>query len=290
MITSSGMRVGVAIAAGAGVIVAVSLHAQPAASPWAKAPALPTACYQSQEQDDFYKRAEAALTAVQADHYKQNEINARIRESAQSVDPMEMARRMQDAMMKDPQNAMKYMQGVQNLSQSAQAGQQAMLEKEKQLAAEEKALIERYRTALAKSYAPGNARWDALKKKLGIPQDSRGPGEMGVPDWAWKEWEVIQREWDRAYQAHCAQWWNTAGPMHAHMKHYRDFLIQERIPHHQKFVDEPTLANYQMMNVPFKGYGSVAEFVAVEDYIKRAGRIFSQRADRPRCTAKRCDG
>jgi hypothetical protein len=74
--------------------------------------------------------------------------------------------------------------------------------------------------------------------------------------------------------------------MHAHM---RDFLVQERIPHYQKHVDEPTLKNYQMTNVSSKGYRSVADFVAVEDYIKRARRIFGERMDRPRCTAQRCD-
>ena len=288
MTPSSGMRVGVAIATGAGILLATSLYAQPATGPWAKVPAFPTACYVSQEQEDFYKKMEEALAAVQAERYKQDEINTKIRESAQSVDPMEMARRMQEFMMKDPQNAMKYMQGVQNLGQSLQADQQAISDKEKQLAAEEKALIERYQAALAKSHAPGNARWDALKKKLGIPPDSRGPGESGVPDWAWKEWDVILREWDRAYQATCAQWWNASGPMHAYMKRYRDFLVQERIPYHHKGTDEPVLKNYQVMNVPSKGYRSVAEFVAVEDYIKRARGIFDQRMVRPRCTAKQC--
>lgn len=286
---SRGKRVGAGTCACASVIVASSLYAQPVTSPWAKAPTLPTACYVSQEQDDFYKRFETALAAVQADHSRQKELNDKIRESAQSVDPMELARRMQENLMKDPQNAMKYMQGIQSMGQTAPAEQQAASEKEAQLAKDEKALIEKYKSALTKGYGPGNARWDALKKKLGIAPDSRGPGESGVPDWAWKEWEVILREWDRAYQATCSQWWNASGPMHAHMKRYRDYLVQERIPHHQKFVDEPTLKNYQMLNVPSKGYRSVAEFVAVEDYTKRALGIFSQRADRPRCTAKRCD-
>ena len=289
MTSTNRRRAGAGMAAGASVIVAASLYAQPVTGHWAKAPALPTACYVSQEQDSFDKKLEAALAAVQADHDKQNEINDRIRESAQNVDPMELARRMQENLMKDPQKAMQYMQGVQNLGQGVQADQQVTFEKEKQLAAEEKALIERYKTALAKSYAPGNARWAALKKKLGIAPESTGPGEMGVPDWAWKEWDAILREWDRGYQATCAQWWNAAGPMHAHMKRYRDFLVQERVPHHHKHVDEPVLKNYQMTNVSSKGYRSVADFVAVEDYLKRAGRIFSQRLDRPRCTAQRCD-
>lgn len=289
MATSSVMRVDVAIAAGAGVLVATALYAQPATDPWAKVPALPTACYTSQEPDDFRAKLDAALEAVQADHYKQNDINGKIREGAQKVDPMEMARRMQEYMMKDPQGAMKYMQGVQSLGEGVQADQKATSEKEAQLAAEEKALIERYKTALAKSSAPGNTRWDALKKKLGIAPDSRGPGESGVPDWAWKEWDLILREWDRAYQATCAQWWIAAGPMHAHLKRYKDYLVQERIPRYQKNNDEPTLKNYQMMNVPSKGYRSVADFVAVEDYIKRARRIFGERMDRPRCTAQRCE-
>jgi len=283
------MRLDVTLAAGAGVLVAATLYAQPATGPWAKVPAFPTACYVSQENEKFHTKLDAALEAVQADHSQQNDINAKIRDSAKNVDPMELARRLQENMMKDPQGAMKYMQGIQDLGQGYQAQQQVTFDKEAQLEAEEKALIQRYRTALEKSYAPGNARWDALKKKLGIAPDSRGPGESGVPDWAWKEWEVILREWDRAYQATCAQWWNVAGPMHAHMKRYKDYLVQERIPHYQKHFDEPTLKNYQMMNVSSKGYKSVAEFAAVEDYIKRAGRIFSERMDRPRCTAQRCE-
>jgi hypothetical protein len=37
--------------------------------------------------------------------------------------------------------------------------------------------------------------------------------------------------------------------MHAYMKHYRDYLVRERIPHHRKHIDEPKLKHYQIMSV-----------------------------------------
>jgi hypothetical protein len=91
----------------AGLVCAASLNAEPAAtSPWTKVPALPTACYYN--GDPVVEKLQAAYDSISADHQRQNDINAQIRDDFNNVDPMEMARRMQENMMKDPQNAAKY--------------------------------------------------------------------------------------------------------------------------------------------------------------------------------------
>ena len=248
-----------------GLMFAVASHADTAASPWSKVPAFPTNCYQ--DQDPFYPRLEAAQAAVAADRERQEAINTQVEAQVREADPMELANRVQEKMMKDPQNAAKYIQELQNLGQNLQSTQREASEREMQIQAEEKAVVSRYRDALAKGRVPGDARWGALKKKLGLAPDARGPGEVGVPEWAWKEWHVILREWDRGDQATCAQWWNAGGPIYAYMKRYKDYLLQEHIPHYLKYD----------------------EFEAVENYMKLAYRLFSQREYRPRCSIDRCE-
>ena len=62
MTSTNRRRAGAGMAAGASVIVAASLYAQPATGPWAKVPALPTACYVSQEQDNSMPRSPSLAT------------------------------------------------------------------------------------------------------------------------------------------------------------------------------------------------------------------------------------
>jgi hypothetical protein len=89
--------------------------------------------------------------------------------------------------------------------------------------------------------APAEARWTALKAKRGYAPDSIGPSETGEPDWVYDEWTVILKERDKGYAANCAQWWSATGPVHAYMKRYKDYLVQERIPYEVRLVDQPKL-------------------------------------------------
>lgn len=271
----------------AGLVCMPALHAQaPArpAGPWARVPALPTACYTS--QDGWSERNNAALAAVQEAHYKQNDVNDGIRQKhteRQSEDPMALAQAMTQAMLNDPQKAQQYMERMTQQGQQAQVEVPAQQERETQLDAEAKTVIKQYEAALVKARAPGEARWSALKKKLELAPEAHHPGEMGVPDWAWKEWDAILREWDRAYSANCATWFGTAGPIHAYMKRYKDHLVQERIPYEKRLMDEPMLEQYRMLEIPMEGWRTTTDYEAAEDYMKRAAEMFSTRLAEPRC-------
>ena len=275
------------VAALAGLAGASALDAQPAATgPWAKVPALPTACYSGQDQ--WWDQNNAALEAVQQARYKQAEANAAIHQKlndAMAADPMAMVQALQQKMMDDPQNAQKYIEQMVAQGQQAQAEVPAQSAKEQQLEAESKTVIKQYEAALTQAMGPANARWNALKKKMGISMDSLGPGELGVPDWAWAEWEVILRERDSAYAANCAKWWTATGQIHAYMKRYKDYLVQERTPYLQKFSDQPVLDQFKMMDISSAGYRTTADYEAAEDYIKMASTLFDQRNQRPHCTA-----
>jgi hypothetical protein len=274
----------------AALAFASALQAQPAPGPWAKVPALPTACYLSQDQ--YFEQNDAALAAVQKDHYRQNDINSAINQKmkdALKADPMLMAQALQQKMMEDPQNAQKYMEQMLQQGQAAQTEVPAQIEKEKQIEAEGEALIKQYKGALAKALGPGNARWTALKKKYGLDDDATHPGELGVADWVWAEWGVILREWDQGYQANCAQWWSATGPIQGYLKRYKTFLVTERIPYEKKMGDDPWLDQYAMLGVSTAGYRTTTDYEAAEDYLKMARSLFGERNHAPRCSNPSCD-
>ena len=279
-------------AAFAGLVYCCALQAQtPAAGPWSKVPAPPTACFQTQDQ--YGAQNSAALDAVNNDHYQVSERNSAIGQrytDALSADPMAAARAMQEAMMADPQNAQKYMERMLQQGQAAQTERPAALEREAQIEAEGKTVIKQYHAALAAANGPADARWTALKKRYGLPADARGPGESGVADWVWAEWGVILHERDQAYRATCATWFAPTGQMQSYLQRYKTFLIQERIPYEKRTVEQPLLEQFQQLNVSTAGYRTTTDYEAVEDYLRAAREIFDERPYRPYCGADgRCE-
>jgi hypothetical protein len=274
-----------------GLVCSSALAAQPAAAPagpWAKVPALPTACYAS--QDDWFDRNEAALAAVQEDHSRQDDINTESKNKALEAfneDPMAIAQAMTQTMLNDPQDAQKNMERMVQQGQQAGTDVQEDSARAQQLEAESKTIVKQYEAALLKAMQPAQARWNAFQKRMGWEV---GPGFAMMPDpsWsdaAWQEWAAVQKMRDAAYTANCAQWWAATGPMHAYMKRYKDYLLQEYIPHMKRLVDDPALDQFKMLDVPATGYRTVADYEAAELYMRRAYTMFSQREAKPYCGA-----
>ncbi len=273
---------------GASVLAMASgLCAQPPASPWAKAVPLPTACYASQDQ--FAATNAAALQVVSADAAKQKEVNDQISNwgSTAGEDPMATAARMQELMMKDPQNATKLLQQTGATDPEAvQAEHTQQLEKQQAIEAEETALLKRYHAAMETALVPPRTHFAALRKKLGITE-GWGVGESGTPDWAFAEYDAIKREADQAYVAMCPQWWGATGAMQAFMKRYKDYLVTERIPSHER-NDSRVLATIALRGAPTDSYKSTATLDAVRDYMKLAERLYGERVAEPNCTGNKC--
>ena len=128
------------------------------------------------------------------------------------------------------------------------------------------------------------------RKDAGTVGTGGAPGWSGRYFWVWAEWGAILRDRNRAYAANCAQWWTATGPIHAYLKRYRDYLVQERTPYYKKITDEPKLEQYKLLNIPTAGYRTTADYEAAELYLKMASQIFSERSTQPRCsTAERCE-
>jgi hypothetical protein len=269
-----------------GLACASALGAQPAATgPWAKVPALTTACFYG--NDPFPARLEAALAAVNVDRDRQLAINQKIEGEYQSTEPMEMASRMQQWMMSNPQEAMKYMQGVQAVGEDFNAGMPEINAATQRFDREEKDLIKRYQAALKAAYAPGHAKHAALKKKIGTPLEYPSVKDPGTADWAIAEENVIMRQLDQAYTAFCPQWWAAAGPIQAWLKTYRDWLTTKYIPFHDRLGSQ-NAQTYAIMGTPSVSWKTVSAQDAVIKYLESVGRIYAERREKPRCTAEDC--
>ena len=285
-------------AAGAVALVCSSaLQAQaPAAGPWAKVPAFPTTCYQgdSINPDPFFARVEAAKAAVGADRERQEAINGNIQEAYSKIDPMEMATQMQQWMMDNPQQAMAQMQAAQAAPAGVQAALADQEQQRKSRDAEWKALVKRYDDALLAAYAPGEARWKAVNDKLGLGYSNPAnlpsrvgqwdPGD-GPPDWAIAEAHAIRREFDRAYQAICPQWWGPTGQFAAYMKREKAWFQQKRIPLLES-GDATSLQMYSMMNTPAATWRSTGAHQGVEEYLDLAWKVYQLRRSVPNCNHK----
>lgn len=294
-------------AAIAGLFCAQALVAQPAkppakpataapAGPWAKVPPLSTLCYgfSGENYEPFVGKLEAAKAAIQADRDRQDAINAKIEEDFRSIDPMEMASRMQQWMMSNPEEAMKFMQGQQAMAEQVTEDVTTLQERAQARDAELKALMKRYEDALIQAYGPARARLDAIygrkttdRKELLYP---RFTGDPSNSDAVWAEGEAINAAADQAYRSLCPQWWGANGQFHAYLKRQKDWFVKERIPELER-GDAPRLQQYAIMNTPAASYRSTATHKGVVEYLDLIWKVFRERDGGPRCNeSHHCDG
>ena len=252
---------------------------------WSKVPALPTACYSG--TDPFVAKLDAAVAAVNASRTKQLATNAKIEKEYKSIEPMEMASRMQQWMMSNPEEATKYMQGVQAVGDDFNARMPEMTAAGQRFESEQKDLAKRYNASLDKAYAPGHARHAALKKKIGTPLDYPTVKDPATPDWAIVEENAIMRELDQAYSAHCPQWWAASSPVQAWLKTYRTWLNSELTPFSERLGSQ-NAQTYAIMGTPSASWRTVAVEDGVLKYLDAVGTLYGLRREKPRCDAADC--
>ena len=290
------IRAPLAAAALAYLFASSPSFAQAASGPWAKVPPLSTLCYgfAGEEWEPFIGKLEAAKAAIQADRERQDAINTKIEQDFQSIDPMEMASRMQQWMMSNPEEAMKFMQGQQALAEQVTEDVGALQERTQARDAEWNALVKRYEDALIQAYGPAQARLDAMRgTKTTDRKDLLYPSFMGDPGDSHAEWaegEAINAAAAQAYQSLCPQWWGANGQFHAYLKQRKSWFINERIPELER-GDAPLIQQYAIMNTPAASYRSTAGMKGVTEYLDLVWKVYRVRDSKPRCTATHtCDG
>lgn len=288
--------------AAAGIVCAHSFAAQPAAAqakpatqarpaapagPWAKVPALPTACYQ--EGDTFYAKLEAAQAAVATDEERQEAINQNIADQLSNIDPMEKAARMQQWMMSNPQEAMAYMQGIQSAGAEDPARIAADQQQEAKFRSDRTALMASYQAAIKTLNAPMDAKYSAFHKRI-LDKHGCDWGEHGcgaaLP--ALPEYNAIQQERDAAYAAACPGWWGPTGQITAFMKRYKDWLTGTHVPFLVSLEVHRT-NQYAIFNTPAASYRSTESFKAAHEYMNAAYPLYQLRRQRPHCGPRGCE-
>jgi hypothetical protein len=274
------------VAAVLALLATAEASAQAAATgPFAKVPAFPTVCYAG--NDPFVARIEAAKTSVQADVENQTAVNATIEENYRNIDPMEMATRMQQWMMSNPQEATRYMQAAQSMGRSHDQ-LQGLLAEEGKFNEEMQSLPTRYQSALKQAYVPADARQAALNRKIEAAGQCEGM-HIGcrMTDADWTEHDAIQKQRDAAYGATCAQYFGGTGQVPAYLKRYRDWLVTKRMPFAQKGADA-RLSQFAMMNTPAASWQSTDPGERAVKYMSDAESLYGLRDIAPNCTAAGC--
>ena len=268
----------------------LQVQAAAAADPWAKVPALTTSCYQADgrdlARDPFYARLEGAKDAVAADKERQETVNATIEERFRSLDPAQQAARMQQWLMANPQEAMKYMQGIQAAANSSAAGVMDDMKEQQARDAALLALTKKYDDARRQAYAPAEARVKALQgaayrpaavvSNLGLddPRDSAA---------ARAEKHAIRRVMDNAYQALCPQWWGANGQFQTFLKNERNRMRQQRVTYLESF-DATRTQQYMIMNTPAASFQSAATHKVAIEYMDLVRKVVNLRESSPRCS------
>lgn len=235
-----------------------------AADPWARVPALPTACYS--ETDGFADSLTKAQEALESDLSKQQEQNSAIDASLSQLDPMATQTRMQNFLMKNPQEAMKYVQESQALGAAVQEAVPKNAARQQQLDDEYAALRSRYDAAVSAALAPYQAKIKAL---------NINDGEGGNPPGVIEQWTALLKKENEAYEKLCPEWWSANGRFPAWLAAYKAFQQQD-VPLWER-ADAAKKKNYEIMGIPAANFRSTSGMEAVRTYMRKASDVFGTR-------------
>jgi len=261
----AGLRAG----ALASLLAPVVFAAQPVSSdPWARVPALPTACYS--EKDGFSDSVGKAREALDEDLGKQQKVNSALEESLRQLDPMNTRTRMQNFLTKTPQEGLKYMQENQALGAAVQEAVPKNAARQQQLDEEYATLKSKYDAELQAVLAPFEAKIKAL---------NINDGEGGNPPGVVEKWKALVAQENEAYEKLCPVWWSPAGRFPAWLSSYETFL-KDGVPLGER-SDAMKKKNYEIMGIPAANFQSTFEMEAVRTYMGKASDVFAARRLHP---------
>jgi hypothetical protein len=248
-----------------GLVCVMSLQAgaEEIADPWALLPTLPTACYQ--EDDDFADRAHAVTETLGTEMSRQQEINQELSQQLANIDPMEQQQRMMDFMMRDPQNAQKYMQAVASVGTQASEVMPQVQEEAIALYGERDKLLAEYDAAM-------KALDDAYNRRtLGLFEQQ----EKFDQDQA-KSSAAVDA-FNAGYETLCASWWND-GPFHEWLARHEG--LKRRLLEIEGDGDV-LVQNYTIFGIDADKYRSTSSLGAAKEQLDAAQQIFSRRNYKP---------
>lgn len=257
------------------LLTSATLATEP--DPWARVPALPTGCYQS---DGFGTKLQAADEAVTRDIERQKTINQQLTDQVKNADKMELASRQQQWMMDHPQEAMALMQRNAAIgTQEANDGRMQDIENQKQLIKDLEGVDTRYKAALDAQFAPIDVKFKDLDARAAKDPERTEAGDFYKP-WAVKEWNALNAQRNAAYERVCAEWWAPSGAYRGWLKHYQDYAAG-LIPKMEEADNLGAGFMVIMVGTPQASFKSMAALTEVNDYMDQTAKVFAKRWDKP---------
>jgi hypothetical protein len=255
----------------ASIGTATNVFAQTAqADAWKLVPAAPAACF---SDDGFEDKVAAAKTAIDADMEKQEKVNAAATERFNNLSGAERAQRMQAFMMKDPQAAMKMLQGEQAAGIALATAVSEADAASQRLEAELPNLHDSFRAAVERAVQPVRARTDALiKAKTVLAGEAQVPMFTTAADHA--QYVQLVAEENAAIEQACAPFFGANGSLQKWLASYRTEVTNKL-----SGGDQPDFMIIQMaaMDLPGGGYRSTAALMHARNYVQQMSVVYAAR-------------
>ncbi len=241
--------------------------------PWSLVPSLPDACYDNQDQ--LAGRITVGIATLDeeiiAQNERNNEISGQFNDMAEA-DPFEMAQRMQQYLLDNPEESMAMMEKLYATGQTVYEDTTARYEREQELTTVLENIIVRYRAAFADMRAPFDAQYAAL------PTEDKGV-HYGLTSEGIAQLPVISQQAGIAYEQFCAKWWKS-GPFAAPLSELRKFLSDEKVPREEELFEQGR-QQLDIQGVDTGEYRATASMEAARSYLQQLQRVYAERLEAP---------
>lgn len=247
---------------------------QTAPDPWKMVPAAPTTYFADR---DFSRKLGDVSTEIGDAHRKQTEINIDIEAKYGQLDMMEISRRMQAFMAKDPQRAMKMMQAQQaaatQITSDVMSGDEARTERNSEF----EKLSAAFKDEMEGAAKPFRATREEIKKTGTVSVI-----EHGGASWAFKTKaaetaynEQVDKE-NAEISARSVAWFGPNGKFNAWLASYRATVLDPNA-RAEEANDEIKTAQLAIMETPNAAFRSTAQMTAVLEHLEVMLKVYDLR-------------
>jgi hypothetical protein len=252
---------------------AASAAEPPSADPWASVPPRPGTFYEGVDQ--YSEKMWTVTEPLQKARDRQAAINSELTDRIKSIEPMQLAAKMQEFMMQNPQEAAKLMQEQQTAGTEGTEAEVATNDKFNALKAEEETLLTRYKAALAQAVAPIDAKFKDLDARAQKDLVAVGESWTYAP-WAVKEYDALALQRNAAVERVGNDWWSPSGPLQAWLDRLRD-LLKAQVVTRERMDNAGVGLQVHFVETPAAPYKSTAAYDAAIQYLQEVKQLYAKR-------------
>ena len=265
----------VAVLAIATLGISSQVRAQAPANPWTRVPAAATSCF---SDDGIPGQLHDIRISIEDDLRKQTLVNNELRGKFEKMDMMEISRRMQAYMAKNPQEAMKLMQAQQQAATGIRTDVKSADAANTTLMAQRDELKAAFDKATGDAVAPIDVR---IKEYVDTKTVLAGEIGRGFPTKAAHDgYAALLAQRNAAYEKACTPFFKSGGSYHTWLSDYKTKVAE---PNAAAVDARDNIVGQQMviMQTPNgPGFRPLGPFMSARDYLREAEKVYSFRAEK----------